>query len=97
MLPFIVLAELRGGFALGNQQADNERTLQRFLLKDGVKTLFADDQTTHHYGALYRQLRNQGTPIPTNDIWIAALVVQHGLVLHSRDRDFDRLPQLVRI
>ena len=97
LLPFIVLAELRAGFAYGNHQADNERTLQRFLLKDGVKTLFADDQTTHHYGVLYRQLRKQGTPIPTNDIWIAALVVQHGLVLHSRDRDFNRLPQLVRI
>jgi tRNA(fMet)-specific endonuclease VapC len=97
IVPFIVLAELRAGFAYGNQQADNERTLQRFLLKDGVNTLFADGQTTHHYGALYRQLRKQGTPIPTNDMWIAALVVQHGLVLHSRDRDFDRLPQLVRI
>ena len=97
LLPFIVLAELRAGFARGNQQADNERTLQRFLLKDGVKSLFADAQTTYHYAALYRQLRKQGTPIPTNDMWIAALVLQHNLVLHARDRHFDQLAQLARV
>ena len=60
ILPFIVLAELRAGFAHGKRQEDNERILRRFLLKDGVEALFADDQTTHHYGALYRQLRNRG-------------------------------------
>ena len=96
-LPFIVLGELRAGFALGHRQAENERVLWHFLLKDGVKVLFADDQTTHHYGALYRQLRKQGTPIPTNDMWVAALILQHDLVLHARDRHFDHLPQLVRI
>jgi len=46
--------------------------------------------------ALFRQLRLAGTPIPTNDIWVAALVVQHGLALCARDAHFDRLPQLVR-
>jgi len=96
-LPFIVLGELRAGFAQGHRQAENERMLRNFLMKDGVKVLFADDQTTHHYGALYRQLRKQGTPIPTNDMWVAALVLQHDLVLHARDRHFDHLPQLVRI
>jgi len=97
ILPFIVLAELRAGFAHGKRQEDNERILRRFMLKDGVEALFADDQTTHHYGALYRQLRKQGTPMPTNDMWIAALVLQHNLVLHARDRHFDRLPQLARV
>jgi tRNA(fMet)-specific endonuclease VapC len=97
IVPFIVLAELRSGFAHGNQQADNERTLQRFLLKDGVKSLFADVQTTYHYAALYRQLRKQGTPMPTNDMWIAALVLQHNLILHSRDRHFHHLPQLALV
>lgn len=97
MLPFIVLAELRAGFAHGKRQEENERVLRRFMLKDGVKSLFADDQTTHHYGALYRQLRKQGTLIPTNDMWLAALVLQHNLVLHARDRHFDHLPQLARI
>ncbi len=62
----------------------------------GVSVLFSDEQTAHHYAAVFRQLRRQGTPIPTNDLWIAALVLQHDLVLHARDRHFDRLPQLVR-
>jgi tRNA(fMet)-specific endonuclease VapC len=97
VLPFIVLAELRAGFAHGSRPGENERMLRYFLLEEGVKVVFADDQTTHHYGALYLQLRKQGTPIPTNDIWIGALVVQHNLVLHSRDRHYDRLPQLIRV
>ena len=59
--------------------------------------LFADDQTTFHYATVFRQLRLQGTPIPTNDIWIAALVLQHNLALHARDRHFDHLPQLARV
>jgi tRNA(fMet)-specific endonuclease VapC len=97
LLPFIVLGELRAGFAHGRRQADNERTLRRFLLKEGVQVLFADDQTTHHYASVFRQLRKQGTPIPTNDMWIGALVLQHNLALHARDKHFDHLPQLVRI
>jgi len=96
-LPFVVLGELRAGFALGVRQSENERTLRRFLLKDGVRVLFADEQTTHHYASIFRQLRKQGTPIPTNDMWLAALVLQHNLVLHARDKHFDHLPQLVRI
>lgn len=97
VLPFVVLGELRAGFAHGRRQADNERTLRRFLAKAGVSVLFADDQTTHHYAAIFRQLRQQGSPIPTNNMWLAALVLQHNLALHARDRHFDHLPQLVRV
>jgi tRNA(fMet)-specific endonuclease VapC len=97
MLPFVVLGELRAGFVHGKRQAENERTLRQFLLKDGVGVLFADDQTTHHYASVFRQLRKQGTPIPTNDMWLAALVLQHNLALHARDKHFDHLPQIVRV
>lgn len=97
VLPFVVVAELRAGFAHGRRPAENEQVLRRFLLKDGVTVLYADDQTTHHYAALYRQLRRQGTPIPTNDLWIGALTLQHNLVLHARDVHFDQLPQIVRV
>ena len=97
VMPFVVLAELRAGFAHGRRQVENERILRRFLMKEGVSVLFADDQTTHHYASVYRQLRKQGTPIPTNDLWLAALVLQHNLVLHARDKHFDHLPQLVRV
>jgi predicted nucleic acid-binding protein len=97
LLPFVVLGELRAGFAYGKKAAENERILRRFMLKDGVSVLFADDQTTHHYASVFRQLRKQGTPIPANDMWLAALVLQHNLALHARDQHFDRLPQLVRV
>jgi tRNA(fMet)-specific endonuclease VapC len=96
-LPFIVVGELRSGFAAGNRETNNEAVLRRFLLKPNVGILYPDDQTTHHYAKIYRQLRKQGTPIPANDMWIAALVLQHSLVLFTRDTHFDALPQISRV
>lgn len=96
-LPFVAIAELRAGFVQGTGHPENERALRGLLSRAGVTALFADEQTTHHYAAVHRQLRKQGTPIPTNDIWIAALALQHDLVLHSRDGHFDHLPQLARM
>jgi predicted nucleic acid-binding protein len=96
-LPFVVVGELRAGFALGKRGAENERVLRRFLQKNGVHLLLADDQTTFHYASVFRHLRERGTPVPTNDMWIAALVLEHNLVLHARDEHFDRLPQLPRV
>ena len=95
-LPFVVLAELMAGFLGGSRSERNERSLIRFLNAPRVEPLFADEQTTHHYARLYLQLRKQGTPIPTNDLWLAALVSQHDLMLLARDRHFDHLPQLPR-
>ena len=93
-VPFVVLAELRAGFAFGSLGRDNEQVLQRFLRKPGVDVLYPDDTTTRTYARLYRQLRRQGTPIPINDLWIAALVVEHNLALCSHDHHFDHLPQI---
>jgi tRNA(fMet)-specific endonuclease VapC len=95
-LPFVVVAELRAGFALGRRSAENERVLHRFLAKPGVAALFADEQTTRHYATLFGDLRRRGKPIPVHDLWIAALVLQHGLTLCARDRHFDHLPQIPR-
>ena len=97
LLPFIVLGELRAGFAAGTQGPRNESILRRFLMKPAVSILYADDQTTQSYANVYRQLRAQGTPIPTNDMWIAALALQHSLALFARDAHFDHLPQLARL
>ncbi len=94
LVPFVVLAELRAGFAMGRRGHENERFLQRFLAKPGVEVLYATDGTTRAYASLFRQLRAQGTPIPSNDLWIAALAVQHGLCLYTRDAHFKALPQL---
>lgn len=96
-LPFIVVGELRAGFAVGNQGPHNEAVLRRFLMKPGVGILYAGEQTPHHYANVYRQLRKQGTPIPTNDMWIAALVLEHSLALCARDAHFDALAQIVRV
>jgi tRNA(fMet)-specific endonuclease VapC len=93
-LAFAVIAELRAGFAVGRRGRENERVLQRFLNKPGVEPLYPSDATTQLYATLYRQLRTQGTPVPTNDLWIAALAIEHHLTLYSRDDHFTFLPQL---
>jgi tRNA(fMet)-specific endonuclease VapC len=95
-LPFVVLGELRAGFLAGGRTARNEEGLTRFLTSARVEILFADEQTTHHYARLFAQLRRQGAPIPTNDLWIASLVLQHNLILLSQDGHFDAIGQLAR-
>lgn len=96
-LPFVVLAELRSGFRSGTRMERNEQRLVRFLQSDRVRVLFSDEATTHVYAMIHAELRKAGTPIPTNDMWIAALVMQHDFVLFSRDRHFDRVPRIARI
>ena len=96
-VPLIVLGELRAGFVFGTRARENEASLRVFLTNPTVKILHLNEVTTHQYAAIYGQLRRQGTPIPTNDMWIAALVLQHGLTLYARDEHFDHLPQLMRI
>ena len=95
VVPVIVLGELRAGFAAGNQESTNAANLQRFLASRRVSVLPPDEQTAHHYAQLFLQLRDKGTPIPTNDLWIASLAVQHDLVLCTSDRHFRQLPQVV--
>lgn len=96
-VPFVVLAELRAGFLCESSVSRNEAILTRFLSGTRVEVLYPDEETTHHYARLFRELRARGTPIPTNDLWIGALAVQHGLHLFARDRHFDSLPQIPRV
>jgi tRNA(fMet)-specific endonuclease VapC len=96
VVPFVVLAELRAGFSFGTAGRRNEAGLTKFLTSPRVESLYADEQTTHHYASIFAQLRRQGTPIPTNDLWIAALVLQHDLVLFTLDAHFAHLPQIAR-
>ncbi len=97
LLPFVVLAELRAGFSAGTLGQKNEARLTEFLNSPRVHALFADEQTTHHYARIFAYLRTQGKPIPTNDLWIAALAIQHDLILFSKDKHFNNIPQVVRI
>jgi len=96
-VPFVVLAELRAGFRCGKFSEKNEAVLSKFLSNPRVEVLYADSQTPFAYAEIFAQLRMKGTPIPTNDIWIAALAVQHSLPLCSRDAHFANLPQIARV
>lgn len=96
-VPLVVIAELRAGFAVGSRGYENERVFEAFLHRPRVGLLVPTLDTTRHYATLFRQLRAAGTPIPTNDLWIAALVIQHDIALYSRDVHFDAIPQLMRV
>lgn len=95
-IPLVVLAELRAGFANGSKSKENEQCLVRFLNSARVSILSPDEATTFVYAQLYSQLKRLGTPIPSNDLWIASLVVQHDLILCTRDTHFSKLPQIAR-
>jgi tRNA(fMet)-specific endonuclease VapC len=95
-IPLVVLAEIKAGFYGGVQQHRNEILLQRLLAKATVGVLLPSRETAEHYARLFVQLKRAGTPVPDNDIWIAALALEHDLVLITRDKHFERIPQLLR-
>jgi len=97
LMPVPVLAELRFGFLNGTKGRENEAHLVRFLDRPRVEVLRCDEETTVRYAELKLQLKKQGTPIPINDVWIAALVLQHQATLFTRDSDFNHVPQLPRV
>lgn len=97
VLPFIVLAELRAAFRCGVHSRANEGNLARFVQSPRVSVAFADEGTAQVYASLFAELREAGTPVPTGDLWIAALVLQHDLVLFTRDRHFDLFPRIARL
>ena len=97
VVPFIVLAEIRVGAQSIKRGDAQVRILGELLQQPGVRVVHSSDSTTHHYAALYARLRKAGTPIPTNDLWIAALAIEHSLVLYSRDAHFDLIPSIPRL
>lgn len=94
-IPLMVLGEIQAGFQGGSRSRQNEALLQRLLAKSSVDVLLPDLATAEYYARLFVQLKRAGTPIPDNDLWIAALVLQHNLVLLSRDRHFAKIPQIL--
>ncbi len=93
-IPFVVLAGMKAGFPGGRRSAENERLLASLLTRETVTILYADRETTEQYARLFVQLKRAGTPVPDNDLWIAALCLEHDLALITRDRHFDKIPQL---
>ncbi len=93
----ISVGELLSGFKGGSREADNRGELNRFLDSPRVELYPVDADTADFYAEILDRLRQQGTPIPTNDIWIAASVFQHGLKIFTRDRHFAKVAGLVHI
>ena len=86
-IPVIVLGEYRHGIARSRNRASYESWLAG-LLHDCM-VLDITEPTTHYYAEIALELKRKGKPIPTNDLWIAALCRQHSMPLVSRDRHFD--------
>jgi Predicted nucleic acid-binding protein, contains PIN domain len=91
----VVLGELRAGFIAGAHRRKNERDLELFLKSLRVSVLPVDEETSGCYAAIVHGLRVAGTPVPTNDIWIAASAMQHGLRVITTDRHFAKIPQIL--
>jgi len=93
-LPLIVLGELLAGFAAGTRVQKNRDELARFMASPRVQVMKPDEKTAQHYADVFAALRRQGMPIPSNDLWIAALARQHRLALLSFDTHFAAVPGL---
>ncbi|HET6267257.1 MAG TPA: type II toxin-antitoxin system VapC family toxin [Acidobacteriota bacterium] len=90
----VVLGELLSGFRIGSHRKKNEKELRVFLASPRVNLLQMDDQTADRYALILTFLWEQGTSIPTNDLWIAASAAQHGLRLLTTDRHYERVPHI---
>ena len=84
----IVLGELRAGFLAGGQAQKNEAELERFLANPVVKVLDVEDDAATAYAEIVIALRRAGTPLPSNDIWIAAVAAREGASVLTYDEHF---------
>ena len=94
-IPVIVLGEYRYGIAHSRDRKQYEEWLTAYLSR--FRILDVDEETTLSYRDVRTELKRAGTPIPANDVWIAALCRQHRLPLLSRDRHFDAVPGIQRL
>ena len=90
-VPTVALGELRTGFLLGGRQQRNEAELDAFLDSSVVEVLPVDAVTSRHYAEIVAELRKAGTPVPTNDIWIAATAARNGTTVLTCDDHFERI------
>ena len=91
----IVIAELRAGFKAGGREQFNESLLSDLLDAPNVTVLKPSEETTKYYARIYSQLRKIGQALGTNDIWIAALCLEHKLPLLTLDTGFSYVRGLV--
>ena len=91
----VVMGELMFGFRNGTRFKENMDDLDRFLNHEAVDLLPVGKITSDRYSRIAVKLRQQGTPIPTNDIWIAAQAMEQGAELITSDQHFDKISGLV--
>lgn len=94
-IPVIVLGEYRYGISQSRDHIHYEQWMTEYL--PSFRILDIDERTTIFYSDVRKELKKAGTPIPSNDVWIAALCRQHSLSLVSRDRHFDAVSGIVRL
>lgn len=88
-VPVTVLGELRAGFRCGSRYDKNEEELVKFLEHSAVRILDLCEPASRHYANIYEQLRRNGTPVPTNDMWIAAAALHDGATILTFDPHFE--------
>ena len=91
----IILGELLAGFRCGSREKQNRLELDQFLDSARVETIALDDETAEFYAQVFSELRQKGRPIPSNDIWLAASALQHGLALATFDEHFSSISGLL--
>lgn len=91
----VVIGELLFGFKRGSREDANLCLLREFLASPRVCVVDLDGATAEHYASIQEHLRSKGTPIPTNDLWIAASAAQHGLRILTTDEHFRRVPHVL--
>jgi predicted nucleic acid-binding protein len=97
LVPTVVLGELHAGFQIGNRVERNTRELEDFLERPGVLVADVDRRVAERYGLMFKALREVGKPVPTNDLWIAAVAVETGSRILSDDAHFDAIPGVFRL
>ena len=91
----VILGELIAGFIKGGRRSKNENELRRFLASPRVGVLDVTEETAERYAVILNSLWRADTPIPTNDIWIAASAMEHGLRLVTTDDHYQKVPQVM--
>jgi tRNA(fMet)-specific endonuclease VapC len=93
----IVIGELLAGFRCGNRERLNRDELESFLDSPRVELLPVEEETAEFYAQIFADLKLRGRPIPTNDLWIAASAMQHGLALATYDDHFSSVSGLLLV